>query len=312
MTLVGASRRRQTAPPNTTTTTGAPWNSSLAPCTIPTPDGSGATIHPSVVDMGYTWHGYRWWMANTPYAGRVDDLENPCIYGSNDRRTWVVPAGLTNPLDPDPGDPWFHSDTELVHWPETGRLVLIYRRSAEGDAIKFYGQSSTDGVNWTNHGIIHQINTPVYGSRASPAICRAGAGDWRMWLWASGETAMFTATNPLGPWTKVANCGFEGWHGDMIWHGGKWITIYSTTGTSGIIKVAASADGLTWTQGNEIMDSDTGGGWDDQLYRPTILSAPEAGYVDCWYSAFGPGGYAPGGCGTDYVRLPDSLWPTVP
>lgn len=308
MSVAASPRRRYLAAPSTSTATAAPWNSSLSPCSIPTPDGTGATIHPSVVDMGYQWHGYRWWMANTPYAGRDDDLENPCIYGSNDRRTWHVPSGLTNPLDPNPGDPWFHSDPELVFWPERQRLVVIYRRSATGEAIKFLAQSSADGVTWEQHGIIHQIGLPVYGSRASPAIVRVSATLWRMWLWANGETSMWTATNPLGPWTKVGVCGYEGWHGDVIWHGGRFITIYSTTGTSGIMSVSTSANGLSWTPAVQLMASSTGGGWDQQLYRPTILPAPESGYVDCWYSAFGPGGYAPGGCGVDYVRLPESVW----
>lgn len=311
MILAAATARRRSQVPDTRTATEAPWNSSTEPCQIPTPDGSGATIHPSVVDMGTAWSGYRWWMANTPYPGRNDDEENPCIYGSNDRRTWEVPVGLNNPLDGNPGDPWFHSDPELAWDPDAGRMVVIYRRSAEGDNIEFRAFSSPDGVAWTNHGIIHQLSVPVYGSRASPSIWRVSAAEWRMWLWASGDTAMFTASDPLGPWTKVGTCGFTGWHGDVIWYGGRWITIYSTTGTSGIIKVASSADGLTWVQGDEIMASDTGGGWDTQLYRPTIIPAPESGYLDCWYSAFGPTAIVPGGCGTDYVRLPQTLWPSI-
>ena len=59
-----------------------------------------ATIHPSVVDMGRKFNGYRWWMANTPYPGQSESHENPCIYGSNDRINWYVPAGVVNPIEP--------------------------------------------------------------------------------------------------------------------------------------------------------------------------------------------------------------------
>ena len=170
------------APPLTSpaSATGAPWNSSTTPCVIPTPDGVGAAIHPSVVDMGSRWCGYRWWMVNTPYTNNDNDIENPCIFASNDRRTWFVPPGLTNPLAPNPGDPWFHSDTELVWDPDTRRLVMFYRRSATGVAVHLRAMSSLDGVKWTDHGTILEL--PPHGPRASPAIWRAGPGDWRMWV----------------------------------------------------------------------------------------------------------------------------------
>lgn len=288
--------------------TEAPWNSSTAPCSTPTPDGSGATIHPSVVDLGRRWHGFRWWMANTPYPNKDDSTENPCIYGSNDRRTWVVPSGVTNPLVSDPGGTSFHSDTELVWDPDMEKLYLYYRladTSTSPSTVHLMVMSSPDGTTWTSHGSQLEMESP----RLSPAICRAGEGDWRMWLLGSVYARMWSAPGPLGPWSPVAmlrrdGADFSGWHGDVIWHGGKWIYAFSMP--DGDLYTASSADGIAWIGGGKIATD--GAGWDTQIYRPTILPSSEAGYVDCWYSAYGA---VTGGCATDYVRLPDTLWPAT-
>lgn len=291
------------------TATESPWNTSTTPCITPTPDGSGATIHPSVVDMGRAWRGYRWWMANTPYPGGVDDLENPCILASNDRRTWSVPAGLINPLDPNPGNPQFHSDTELTYDPDAKRLIVFYRRTESGGPWYLMAQSSPDGVTWTNHGVVLEFAS---SSVASPTVWRAGDADWRMWTYVGGFH-MRSATDPLGTWGASTPCTLDGgwftaaWHGDVIRYGGRWIAAYSTGSSTGIIKAASSSDGVNWSDGGTIFTG-TDGGWATTPYRPTLAAAPESSFVDCWYGAFGS---VPGGCATDYVRLPDTLWPAT-
>ena len=318
MTLLVVGRRRGgTEYPLPASATAAPWNSSTTPCAIPTYDGSGATIHPAVVDMGNGgWNGYRWWMANTPYPGQNDDNENPCIYGSNDRRTWTAPAGLTNPIDPDPGTPWFHSDTELVWNPETSRLVCLYRLASAATnppTIYLRAQSSPDGVTWTDHGTIHTL--PGSGARLSPAVERIAAGEWRMWVWGGGSAAqMLAATNPLGPWTVAGSLTLAGsaftaaWHGDVIRHGGTYYAIYSDTISSGNLWLTTSMDGIAWSARVLVIDGGAGGGWDVTPYRPCLLPSTEPGFFDCWYSAYGS---VTGGCGTDYVRLPIFLWPAT-
>ena len=71
---------------------------------IPTYDGSGQVVHPSVIDFineyGIdAWSGYRYWMVLTPYPQSQDKFENPSLYASHDGLTWVVPHPITNPLD---------------------------------------------------------------------------------------------------------------------------------------------------------------------------------------------------------------------
>ena len=79
-------------------------------CAIPTYDGAGECTHPSIVDsvavLGHPWHGFRFWMAFTPYPGnstRRFRLENPSIVASNDGRQWALPPRVTNPIVPAPG-----------------------------------------------------------------------------------------------------------------------------------------------------------------------------------------------------------------
>ena len=100
------------------------------PLTITTYDGSGETTHPDVVDFGTsTFGGYRFWMVNTPYPNLDSSFENPSVWASTDGQTWVVPAGLTNPLVPDPGGSDFNSDPCMVYDSSLGKLRVYYRQS---------------------------------------------------------------------------------------------------------------------------------------------------------------------------------------
>ena len=77
------------------------WSANThTPLTTPTYDASGEATHPGVYDAGtgQTWNGYRYWMVMTPYPNSDATKENPSILASADGTTWVVPAGLTNPI----------------------------------------------------------------------------------------------------------------------------------------------------------------------------------------------------------------------
>ena len=284
---------------------------------LPTPDGSGATIHPSVVDVGSSgWCGYRYWLADTPYAAGNNQLENPSIWASNNRTRWVVPAGVTNPLVAAPGAAvGFHSDTELVWDQDASRMILLYRLalSAAGkiSSIELRALTSTDGATWTYAGKVADL--PVSGSgRLSPAIVRTGVNQWRMWLWGDTLTATtLTATNPLGPWsaptdTTLGAGALLGWHGDVIQHAGTFYMAYSGANLAEI-KVARSADGIAWVEpATPTIITRSTTRWDRSVYRPTLVAGPEAGLMSVWYSAISapsPGGYAIG-----FTRIPISAW----
>ena len=70
---------------------------------IPTTDNSEQACHPSIIDFRNeynksAWHGYRYWMAYTPYTNGSNSVENPSLIASNNGIDWVVPTGISNPL----------------------------------------------------------------------------------------------------------------------------------------------------------------------------------------------------------------------
>jgi hypothetical protein len=131
--------------------------------TITTPDGTGRAVHPSVLYRpgGAAFGGYDWWMGFTPYAN--DTQENPCILASTDGYTWVVPAGISNPLDPDPGTPQHNSDTELVYW--NGSLYLYYVHYINSSQTNLCRRSISSGMVVGDEEICISTSQP-----ASPAI----------------------------------------------------------------------------------------------------------------------------------------------
>ena len=270
--------------------TGA-WSATV----MPTYDGSGVAVHPTVVDMGRQWHGYRWWMGNTPFPSDNERLENPCIWGSNDRVEWEVPAGLVNPVATAPPAPAYNSDTELVFDPENQRMVLYWRTSGSGPVV-VKASTSTNGNSWTPP----QVLTLTGGTAGvSPAVIRRGPGDWHMWLFTQSSTIEhWVSTDPLGPWTKQANGTFTGgltggWHGDVIEFEGRLIGVVSSTNGRLIWTMTSDDGGDTWATG----DASTG----VVAYRPTILPSTVAGHVDVWVGTLKP-----------YYRLwPRSMWPGI-
>lgn len=284
-------------------TEASPW-SPTALCQIHDSYGEGApgsglvaTIHPSVVDLGRPLGGYRWWMANTPYPGQQDAMENPCIYASNDRINWYPPAGLTNPIEPWPGAGW-NADTDLVWDPDAGRLVCIW---LYGDSA--FAKWSTDGVHWSAKVTLTTVREDPWFR--SPAIVRVGAGDWRLYqMSTTGGAGMliYRAPSPLGPWSvwQVTTGGGSPDHADVLRYSDDlWLAIARATTGGGY--TGRSADGIAWTWGG-LWPS--GGAVLPTPYRPTLTPSTKAGWIDVWYSGYSAS--LPGGCGTAYTRLPVS------
>lgn len=269
MTIAPAARRRSATPEPIQAPSAPLWGR----CTLPTYDGSGITVHPSVVDMGRPWNGYRWWQANTPFPGDDERLENPCIWGSNDCTVWEVPHGLTNPLRQPPPSPGYNSDTELVFDPDTQRMICFVREYYSG--VRLYAYTSTNGSSWH----LHPQVVMTYTGEVSPAVWRKGPGDWRMWCFTGGNMVMYTASNPLGPWTNAGTCTLPHlgvgtpWHGDVIRYKDLWIGIYSVSTQRVHYPMICTDDGLTWIAGAESIGSS---------YRPTMLPSTAPDWLDLW------------------------------
>ncbi|HUD20969.1 MAG TPA: hypothetical protein VMQ44_02795 [Candidatus Saccharimonadales bacterium] len=166
-------------------------------CTIPTYDGSNQPAHPSVVYIPGSLSGYTYWMAMTPLPNGTDNTkENPSIVASNDGNTWVVPAGLTNPVVPYPGGGTYNHDPDLF-WDGT-LLWLIYGHAGGGEN-NLYARSSSDGISWGAASLILALPP----TNVSPCLAKTKTG-YAMWVndaTVTGIIRMYTAPAVLGPWT---------------------------------------------------------------------------------------------------------------
>lgn len=305
--------------------TAAPYNVPVANVT-PTYDGSGQSVHPSVVDFAQnghgTWNGYRYWMAHTPYFSGNDDYENPAILVSQNGYYWRKPPGLTrDPVYPMPVT-GFSSDTHLVYDPDTDEIVMAHRTTLDSVNHTIYATRSADGITWPETPSVG-LAMPPEGQPVSPAIVRVAAGDWRLFALArdSRNLRMWWGPTPNGPWSgsvetagASSSDGFWGWHLDVQYIGG---VFYATIDRGPLylghpdgLVGATSLDGLSWELGGNFMTK-AATGWDDaQLYRACIQPHENGTHFRLWYSA--QSNDTPEVWGTGLTHVPRSAWPTPP
>jgi len=215
------------------------------------------TIHPSVINLGSAWNGYQYWMANTPYpkkhffpSGDYLNYEIPCIWGSTDGKAWVVPTGLTNPIQPVvPGQ--FSPDTELFF--ESNTLYCFFAQSGKIVVLK-----STDGITWTDKTMV----LDGVGDEKSPAIIKIGATYYMYYVdtvspGVYGVKRMSCATID-GTYTTEETITVTGMTaGEYPWHidialidGVYWLQILSTNYAK--LYIANSADAVTFAVPNSL------------------------------------------------------------
>ena len=213
-------------------------------------------------------------MAFTAYPDDVG--ENPNIVASNDGINWVVPAGLTNPIDPLPGDvpmvngSRYNSDTDLVH--HDGTLYVFWRLHSP-ELYKVWVRTSTDGSTWTPRQTVIEISSSVSSSGRdlliSPTVMYHD-DRWHMWTGDNTRPQKLwyrTAPTPTGPWTPRQLCTLLGiedyrqvWHFDAVRHDGLYIGLFTlmqfnATNIRGVLYLAVSRDGITWQLGDAIVSA---------------------------------------------------------
>lgn len=270
-----------------------------------TPAG-GQTTHPSVAFAPDGWNGYSYWMAHTPYPGGNDDHEDPNIVASHDGINWVVPSGLTNPIDDATGQPEYNSDVDLQFGPE-GKLYLFWRfldNNQAGSEEKLYFSSSSNGSAWSAKKLVYQSSATTR-RLVSPAFHFDGSR-WIMWavdlVPTPNRVVRLTSstTSPDSTWSTPTICnigtmqsGKEPWHISVIRHGGRYVALLNDctldmSGTNGDLLMLVSSDGVTWTNsGGPIIPRDQPGAH-NALYRATLIPSVQEGVVGyrVWYSAW--------------------------
>ena len=259
---------------------------------IPTYDGSGQAMHPDIAYFPDGWHGYKYWMAMTPYTYDSAGRENPSIVVSNDGSSWLVPPGLTNPLVPPPACD-HNSDPDIVYDPPSDELYLYYTESQRAQYCGAVNEDdlrlmkSSDGVHWSGPQTVMGWDlgkNPLY---VSPAIIYR-RGSFEMWM-ASDTDGVVDATSEDGVnWSALQRVSIDGtpWHLNVAYVEGKsqyWMLFVDSPLAGARLRLATSEDGLTW----DVYPAPLlvpGSGWDDErIYRATFLY--DEGRLRVWYSA---------------------------
>lgn len=275
-------------------------------CIIPSPDpasSDGEITHPSVVYTPEKWNGYYYWMGVTPYTSSNDQYEDPCILASNDGINWEVPAGLTNPLDDQPGGTRYNSDTHLVFGPDNV-LHLFWRYldtsgGSPGTEENIYLRTSTDGITWTPKQLVYQSNLTVRRI-LSPSFAFLD-GQWHMWgvdIVTTKRVVYATSADlSLGSWTTPVDCAVSLPSGRYPWHlfvarvGDQWVGLLNDTsnsdssGQNGDLILMTSTNGIAWTVASAPCVPRAGTGYTVQ-YRSSFVPKVVNGIwgLDLWHA----------------------------
>jgi hypothetical protein len=159
------------------------------PLRIPTYDGSGQVVHPSVIDFlneyGIeVWSGYRYWMILTPYPFGQDQFENPSLYASHDGFSWVVPQNISNPLVTASGG-WatgFLNDPDMIYNPDSDQL-WIYYRFANSDILRMQLIGVNPDLTVTKPVTIMEQSPWSQKDNRTRSFCmyRESSDRWHMW-----------------------------------------------------------------------------------------------------------------------------------
>ena len=243
-------------------------------------DGGNQPTHPSVIDMGEEWNGFRYWMAYSPYPNANGAEENPCVCVSNDVIHWVTPDGLYNPIAfneetacDELKDPHivYNSDLDRLEVWYLGRLDSTIKN---GGTLMLFRKVSSDGIHWSEYEVIRTLDGYL-----SPSIAYSGR---KYQLWAiqastsdSCGALVYSESIDGKDWLPFVNCTFDGapelqkvWHGAVSRDNLYRFVFVEDSGKSKEILYTESADGTTWQEPRTIIQKKNF--W-AAFYRPCIL-----------------------------------------
>jgi len=261
-------------------------------------DGSGQAVHPDFARLPSAWNGDPFRLVATPYPGGNAAYENPSLFTGSTLTSWVVPAGVVNPLETPTGGSYL-SDPDMVYDADASELRIYYRRVTTQNEIWMI--RSSNGVTWTapvltvaaaNHFIV------------SPTIVRRGATQWLMWSVNSGVVGCGASSTSVElrrssngvSWSapeQIAISDPDGfaWHIDVEWipSRNEYWAVYPVkvagSCTTDRLRFATSADGVHWTTyPAPLLLRGASDDLQDVVYRSTLDYDAAADVVTLWYS----------------------------
>lgn len=267
----------------------------------------GNVIHPCVVEFFNEFCGYRYVCAITAYP-TGPSLEDPFVYGSNDRVNWTFLGGAPQPLAVKPSVAGaYNSDTFLTHDPRTGELVVGYRlyvprdgsSSAETNSdVVLYVRTSRNGYVWSAPREILRVEADEEIMLAPTMIFDPETLTWHMWVIDRPVMHHWTATSLYGPWTKdsveIALGSFNTpHHHEIKWVGDRLVCLLYARG-DGQLFFGAFPEGswnqITWNSSGVLNPRPT------SLYKASFVPVYDAQAntvaFDIWWTegAAGPAG----------------------
>ena len=251
---------------------------------VPTYEGSGQTIHPSMLYFKDGWNGYNFWLGITPYPNSNDAAENPSVFASNDGINWVVPYNTPNPLDRTTDvNTYYLSDTQLVYREDLDRLEIWYRKYSSTTSLVqevIYRRTTTDGSTWTDVEELHSITGGNGAVLLSPTAIYED-GIYKIWVSGYNDICYYTSIDGKN-WNLVNSAvllrSAAGFHIAVTRTNNGYVMLGHLQGTSPTDKSAQgivytfSEDGINWGNPKKILTvSNNADAFDyNQLYRPQL------------------------------------------
>lgn len=267
------------------------------PLQILTYDGGNQSMHPKMLYFKDGWNGYRFWLATSPFKSWSKQIENPCIYHSNDGINFECISD--NPLDAIEGDPekTYNSDPHLVYNYETDCLECWWRYHTTQKSGQLsetiFRRCSADGKTWTEkEELFCSVGTEV--GCISPAIIFENQ-KYKIWVSHSihdnrkNRTIRYYESDSGSDWQHIRDimipCSTHDLsHLDVI-HTEKGYEMI----VQGIDKVSVKADTLFYSCSQDnvifspakpILKRGSFGSWDDyMLYRPSLTKVDDRYYL---------------------------------
>ena len=271
-------------------------------------------IHPCMVELPEPLLGFRYISAITAFPNGPA-LEDPFVYGSNDRENWMFLGSTPQPLDVKAKTTGaYNSDTFITHDPATGDLIVGYRAyvprdntstAGENSDVIIYIRRTKDGNTWTPREEIFRIQASVNIMMSPTFIYDPVGGLWHMWTIYRPNMHHWTAPSISGPWTQdtatVSIASFNvPQHHEVKWVGNRLVCLLYSRG-NGNLYFGVFDDGswtnITWSQIGVVSPRPA------SLYKASFLPvwSPDNQSVafDVWwtYGAAGPAGGADNGLG---------------
>lgn len=255
--------------------------------------GKNQPTHPSVISFKNEWHGYKFWMAYSPYPEADGEEENPCIAVSNDLFKWTTPKHLANPIgDNEETGCDELKDPHILYRDDLDRIEVWYlgrlskNLGGDGKSLLLFRKYSYDGVNWSKYEVMKSMK------HLSPAVIWSD-NKYKMWaigydLYNTTGQFAYQESSDGKNWSETEICSIDGKDSDLkLWHGSvdydidtkQYRFVYiPDSGNSQDVRYCISNDGIHFKNDKSAVQNSKNSLW-ARFYRPCLLKYNDVNYL---------------------------------